>query len=161
LPIRKPVIVVNFKTYPEASGPGALALAKLCAQISSETRAPLIVAPPMLDLAIVASTVKIPVFAQHIDSVQSGSTTGHVTVENAKASGAVGTLVNHSERRIKISEIHEIIAGTGRLAFVVCLCRIGSWYAVLPAVSALSMRTSNIQRSLILLNAMKKQAPHF
>lgn len=109
MPFRKPVIVVNFKTYPEASGPGALALAKLCAQISSETGAPLIVAPPMLDLAIVASTVKIPVFAQHVDSVQSGSTTGHVTVENAKASGALGTLVNHSERRIKISEIHEII----------------------------------------------------
>jgi len=116
------VIVVNFKTYPEASGLGALALAKLCAQISSETGASLIVAPPMLDLAIVASAVKIPVFAQHIDSVQSGSTTGHVTVENAKASGALGTLVNHSERRIKISEIHDIIDRSRRAGLVTIVC---------------------------------------
>lgn len=122
MPIRKPVIVVNFKTYPEASGLGALALAKLCAQVSSETGASFVVAPPMLDLAIVASAVKIPVFAQHIDSVQSGSTTGHVTIENAKASGALGALVNHSERRIKISEIHDIIDRSRRagLATIVC-----------------------------------------
>lgn len=120
--IRKPVIVVNFKTYPEASGQGALSLAKLCAQISAKSGASLVVAPPMLDLAMVASAVNIPVFVQHIDCVPSGSTTGHVTVENAKASGALGTLVNHSERRIKISEIHEIIDRSRKagLATIVC-----------------------------------------
>jgi triosephosphate isomerase len=122
LHIRKPAIVVNFKTYLEASGPNALALAKLCAQVSSETGASIVVAPPMFDLAIVASSVKIPVFAQHLDSVASGSSTGHVTVENAKASGAAGTLVNHSERRIKIAEIHDIIdrSRAAGLATIVC-----------------------------------------
>ncbi len=122
LHIRKPAIVVNFKTYLEASGPNALALAKLCAQVSSETGASIVVAPPMFDLAIVASSVKIPVFAQHLDSVASGSSTGHVTVENAKASGAAGTLVNHSERRIKIAEIHDTIdrSRAAGLATIVC-----------------------------------------
>ncbi len=107
--LAKPAIVVNFKTYREASGARALELALLCEQVSLETGASIAVAPPMPDLALVASSVKIPVFAQHLDSVPSGSTTGHVTVDNAKASGATGTLVNHSERRIRIAEIHSLI----------------------------------------------------
>ena len=122
MPIKKPAIVVNFKTYQEASGRAALDLARLCEQVASETGACIIVAPPMLDLALVASSVKIPVFAQHLDSVPSGSTTGHITVENAKASGAQGTLVNHSERRIKVAEIHDIIDRSrgASLATIVC-----------------------------------------
>ena len=107
--IPTPVIVVNFKTYPEASGENALALSKTCEKVAAETGASIVVAPPLMDLALVSRSVNIPVFAQHLDSLSSGSTTGHVTVENAKASGAKGTLVNHSERRLKIAEIHEII----------------------------------------------------
>ena len=119
---RNPAIVVNFKTYPEASGPAAVQLAKLCEQVSTEKDVPIIVVPPMLDLALVASLVRIPVYVQHLDSVPSGSTTGHVTVENAKSSGARGTLVNHSEHRIKIAEIHDIIdrARVAGLATIVC-----------------------------------------
>ena len=122
LSIRKPVIVVNFKTYPEASGMGAVALAVLCEQVSLDTGASIVVAPPLMDLAVVATKVKIPVFAQHLDGVPSGSTTGHVTIENAKASGASGTLMNHSERRLRISEIHELIdrTRTSRLSSIVC-----------------------------------------
>jgi triosephosphate isomerase len=122
LPLKKPAIVVNFKTYQEASGRAALELAKLCEQVASQTGASIIVAPPVLDLALVAASVRIPVFAQHLDSVPSGSTTGHITVENAKASGAQGTLVNHSERRIKVAEIHDIIDRSrgASLATIVC-----------------------------------------
>jgi triosephosphate isomerase len=122
LQIRKPVIAVNFKTYVEASGPQALALARVCAEVASESGASIVIAPPMMDLALVASSVDIPVFAQHLDSVPSGSTTGHVTAENAKASGAKGTLINHSERRIKIAEIHELIdrSRANGLASIVC-----------------------------------------
>ncbi|MBN1678026.1 MAG: triose-phosphate isomerase [Candidatus Thermoplasmatota archaeon] len=120
--LKKPVIVVNFKTYPEVSGNAAVELARLCEQISVETNASIVVAPPSFDLAMVARAVRTPVFAQHLDSAPSGATTGHVTVENARASGAQGTLVNHSERRLKIAEIHEIIdrcRSTG-LATIVC-----------------------------------------
>jgi len=119
---RKPAIVVNFKTYLEASGPAAVQLARLCEQVSHEKDVPIIVVPPMLDLALVASLVKIPVYAQHLDSVPSGSTTGHVTVENAKSSGAKGTLVNHSEHRVKIAEVHDIIdrARAAGLSTIVC-----------------------------------------
>lgn len=120
--LRRPVIVVNFKTYQEASGPEALSLAKLCEAVGRETGASFAVAPPALDLALVASSVEIPVLAQHVDSVPSGSTTGHVTVGNAKASGAKGTLINHSERRVRIAEVHAVIdmARQADLATIVC-----------------------------------------
>lgn len=120
--LRKPTIVVNFKTYAEVSGAAALELAKTCAAVSDETGASIVVAPPSFDLAMVARSVNIPVFAQHLDSAASGATTGHLTVENAFASGAQGTLVNHSERRIKIAEIHEVIdrCRAAGLATIVC-----------------------------------------
>jgi len=122
LPLRRPVIVVNFKTYQEASGLAALELAKVCDEISSESGASIVIAPPMLDLAIVSRTVRIPVFAQHLDPVTSGSTTGHVTIENAKASGATGTLVNHAERRLKLAEIHEVIDKCRTLGLETIVC---------------------------------------
>lgn len=120
--IRKPAIVVNFKTYQESSGPAALELAKLCEMVSHETGASVVIAPPSFDLSLVARSVNIPVFAQHLDSAASGATTGHLTVENARASGAQGTLVNHSERRLKIAEIHEVIdrCRSSGLATIVC-----------------------------------------
>jgi triosephosphate isomerase len=119
---RRQVIVVNFKTYPEASGENALKLATLCEQVAHETGALIVVAPPSFDLASVVRSVDIPVYAQHLDSVPSGASTGHVTVENAKASGAKGTLVNHSERRLKIAEIHDIIdrSRAAGLATIAC-----------------------------------------
>jgi len=122
LALRRPAIVVNFKTYREVSGRAALELAKACAAVSEETGASIVVAPPSFDLALVAGSVDIPVFAQHLDSAASGATTGHLTVENAAASGAKGTLVNHSERRIKVAEIHEVIdrCRAAGLATIVC-----------------------------------------
>lgn len=120
--VPKPLIAVNFKTYSEASGQNALALARVCAEVAAERGASMVVAPPVMDLALVASSVAIPVFAQHLDSVPSGSTTGHATVENAKASGAKGTLINHSERRLKIAEIHELIDRSRAAGLVTIVC---------------------------------------
>lgn len=117
-----PAVVVNFKTYPEASGKEAVALAKLCEQVAHETGASIIVSPPFPDLGLVASSVNIPVFAQHADDVRAGNTTGHVTLENCKASGAVGTLLNHSERRIKVAEIHDLIGRARSLHMATIVC---------------------------------------
>ncbi|MEK7085544.1 MAG: triose-phosphate isomerase, partial [Patescibacteria group bacterium] len=50
-----------------------------------------------IDLAMVAGSVKIPVFAQHIDPVKYGGHTGHISPDLAKEVGAYGTLLNHAE----------------------------------------------------------------
>lgn len=120
--LRTPAIVVNFKTYIESSGAEALSLARLCEDVARETGASVAVAPPFPDLALVASSVDIPVYGQHADDVRPGSTTGHVTLENLKASGASGTLLNHSERRIKVAEIHDLISRARSLHMSTIVC---------------------------------------
>jgi triosephosphate isomerase len=116
------MIIVNFKTYSEATGRKAIELAKKAEKASDETHVFIGVAPQFADISAVAKAVGIPVFAQHIDPIKAGSYTGHVLAESIKEAGAEGTLINHSERQLKLSDISEAI-GTARengLISVVC-----------------------------------------
>ena len=120
--VRTPIVLVNFKTYAEGTGKNALKLAKACEKVSLETEVCVGVAPQFVDITLVADAVEIPVFAQHIDPVTHGSFTGHVLPEAIKEAGAVGTLINHSERRLKIADIDAAItrARENGLISVVC-----------------------------------------
>jgi len=120
--VRTPIVIVNFKTYSEGTGKNALELAKTCERVSTETGVCTGVAPQFVDIAPIADAVSIPVFAQHIDPVSAGSFTGHVLAESVKEAGAVGTLVNHSERRLKLADIDAVVtrARANKLLSVVC-----------------------------------------
>lgn len=120
--IRTPLILVNFKTYSEATGRKAVKLAKTAEKISLETEVCIGLAPQFADIAPITSTVSIPVFAQHIDPIAPGSFTGHILPEAIRETGAVGTLINHSERRLKLADIDAIItrARESDLLSVVC-----------------------------------------
>jgi len=103
--MRTPVIIVNFKVYPESLGPFGLQLARLCEDVAEKTGASIAVAPPMPDLARIASEVRLPVLAQHFDPVRPGSNTGWVPLESITEAGAEGTLLNHSERKIPARDL--------------------------------------------------------
>lgn len=120
--IRTPIIIVNFKTYSEATGKKAVELAKMAERISLETEVCIGLAPQFVDIASVAHAVSIPVFAQHIDAVRPGSFTGHVLAEAIKKAGAVGTLINHSERRLKLAGIDATIARARETDLVSVVC---------------------------------------
>ncbi len=117
-----PLILVNFKTYSEATGKKALELAKTAEKISLETEVCIGVAPQFVDLMSIASTVSVPVFAQHVDPIAPGSFTGHILPESVRDVGAVGTLINHSERQLKLANIEAVItkARESDLLSVVC-----------------------------------------
>jgi len=117
-----PIIIVNFKTYSEATGKKAIELAKKAEKTSNETHTFIAVAPQFADLTIVAKAVSIPVFAQHIDPIRPGSYTGHVLAESIKEAGAVGTLINHSERQLKLSDISEAIGITRENGLISVVC---------------------------------------
>jgi triosephosphate isomerase (TIM) len=125
-----PMIIVNFKTYLESTGKRAVDLAKQAEKAAKETGANIIVAPQFVDLAQVAAAVEIPVFAQHIDPIKPGNSTGHVLAESVKEAGAVGTLINHSERQLRLIDVDAIIALTKEKSLVSCVC------ANNPSVSA-------------------------
>ncbi len=124
------MIIVNFKTYLESTGKRAVELAKQAERASKETGATIVVAPQLVDLAKIAESVELPVFAQHIDPIKPGSSTGHVLAEAVKEAGAVGTLINHSERQLRLIDIDATITLAKEKGLVSCVC------ANNPSVSA-------------------------
>jgi len=120
--IRTPFILVNFKTYIEATGKRALELAKVAEEVSFETDVCIGVAPQLTDIPIIARETRIPVFAQHTDPITPGSHTGQVLAEAVKEAGAVGTLVNHSERQLILSDIATIIKRAKETGLITCVC---------------------------------------
>jgi len=117
-----PMIIVNFKTYSEATGRKAVELAKKAEEASGEMEVYVGVAPQFADIRAVAGAVDIPVFAQHTDPIKPGNYTGHVLAESVKEAGAIGTLINHSERQLKLSDINEIITITREYDLISLVC---------------------------------------
>ncbi len=117
-----PLLVVNFKNYPEALGEGALRIARAAEDVSRRVGVPVAVAPPQTALMYVARSVSIPVLAQHVDDVEASNTTGFVPPESASAAGAAGSIVNHSEHRAPEDVVGRLVGrlrGLG-LSSVVC-----------------------------------------
>ena len=115
-------IVINFKTYEQATGRNALNLAKICDDIAKETGANIIVAPQVVDLRMICEAVDIPVFAQHVDVAEYGSFTGWILPEAVRDAGAVGSLINHSEHKLKIEEIKPRIEKLRALGLMTIVC---------------------------------------
>ncbi len=117
-----PLILVNLKTYMEGVGERALRLAQSAEKISQKTDTCIGLAPQYTDISRLAKEVSLPIFAQHVDPINSGSSTGHILPEAVKEAGAVGTLVNHSERRLKLAEIDTVIRRTKEIDSISVVC---------------------------------------
>jgi len=116
------LILVNFKTYAQATGKNAVKLAKIAHDVSLKTDVCVAVAPQFVDINRIANEVDIPVFAQHVDPINYGSHTGHILPQAIKEAGAIGTIINHSERRLKLTDINTAIrmASEAGLTSIVC-----------------------------------------
>ena len=106
---RLPVIIVNFKAYSESLGRRAVKLAKICERVAIEKDVNIMVAVQLVDLKDVIKSVSIPVLAQHVDSEMPGAHTGFVTAESVRDAGAYGTLLNHSEHRLRLDMLYKSI----------------------------------------------------
>ena len=120
--IEYPLILINFKAYAEASGKKGLQLAKVAEKLSKEYGVTIAVAPQLTDLMFITQQVDIPVFSQHVDDVSPGSHTGHVTLDAVKDAGAIGTMVNHSERRVRADQIDVVVKRARQLNLVTVVC---------------------------------------
>jgi triosephosphate isomerase len=116
------IIVLNFKTYRESTGSEALRLAEICEDIARDYSVQMIVAPQTADIHAISQKVKIPVYAQHVDGVGYGGFTGHVTAASLKAAGARGSLINHSERRIKLADMEASLSACRDFALASIIC---------------------------------------
>jgi len=115
-------IVVNFKTYEEATAGKALSLAQACDEVASRMKVNIVVAVQAADIRQIVGGVRIPVFAQHIDPVKYGSATGWILPEAVLAAGAVGTLINHSERKLTLDEIKSRLERAKQIGLATIVC---------------------------------------
>lgn len=120
--INKPILIINFKTYLEGTGKNGLKLAKAAEKVAKQTGVNIYVAPQFTDIATIASSVNIPVLAQHVDSIAPGANTGQILPEAIKEAGAVGTLLNHSERSLLLKSIATTIDKTKSLGLISVVC---------------------------------------
>ena len=120
--LKTPLVVVNFKTYPESTGERALKLAKLIEEVSSDYGVNSAVCPQQVDIYRTAREVKIPVLAQHVDPISPGKNTGWVSPDSVKAAGAVGTLLNHAEHKIPLEQIKKTLELLRLLGLTTIVC---------------------------------------
>ena len=116
------MIITNFKLYESATGDKAVALAKIHEEVAKETGADIQVSVQAIDLAKISQEVDIPVLAQHIDPKGFGSGTGHILPESVKMAGAVGTILNHSERRLEREVLKESIKRAKEIGLTTVVC---------------------------------------
>ena len=116
------MFIINFKNYDSISGSRSLELAKIAAKISRKYKIKIVVCPPQQVISEITK-VSIPVFAQHVDNKEMGSTTGYIVPELVKKSRVSGSLVNHSEHRLASKDIKELVSRLKALKMrsVVCV----------------------------------------
>lgn len=104
--IRLPCFIINFKTYRKGTGVEALKIAKEIDKVAKATQKNIYVCPQSTDVReIKQETDQLGVLAQHVDPVGYGSNTGHILPESLKKAGATGTLLNHSEKKLKFEKL--------------------------------------------------------
>lgn len=117
-----PCIIVNYKTYNQGFGPAGLELTRSMEELAEASGVCLAAAAGPVDVANYAAICKVPVLAQHVDPATFGSFTGAVLAEAVAAYGAVGTLVNHSERRLQLADIGKVLDRCRQNKLLTVLC---------------------------------------
>lgn len=113
------MIVVNFKAYENAVGENSEEIIEACREASEDTGERVIVAPQPEDLFRVED---VEAFAQHVDGVEPGSHTGSILAKGVKDAGASGTLINHSENRLRDRAIEASVNAAKSLGLETIVC---------------------------------------
>lgn len=117
----KPLILLNFKTYPEAAGKKALLLARKLEKVKIR-KYDLVIAPSLPTLEEVAEGTSLTIFAQHTDLAGLGPFTGKISAQELKKIRVKGTLLNHSERKIPFGILKKIVADCKKHKLVMVVC---------------------------------------
>ena len=119
--LKPPFFEIGLKAY--LYGERALALAKAADRISEKYEVKIIFTPQYVDIQKIAQeTENLFVFAQHVDFVGVGRGNGSVLLEAVKEAGAVGTLLNHVEKRLTLSEISKTIKRADEVGLLTMVC---------------------------------------
>ncbi len=118
----KPFILINLKTYLEASGQRVHSIAGAAQQVAEESGVEIGIAPSYMNIHPLSMHYSLPVYSQHVDAALPAANTGAVTVEAIREAGATGSLVNHSERRLTLADIEAVVSRLREADLVSVVC---------------------------------------
>ena len=108
--LRKEFLLINFKAYQTSIGKNALKLGEQIQEAVKEADLDISVGIAVQPSDIrLFKDLEIAVFAQHVDPIEYGAKTGYILPEAVYDAGAVGSLVNHSERQLNLDVVEETI----------------------------------------------------
>ncbi len=114
------MIVLNLKTY-SVSLENALNFVEIAKEISKETGIRIPIAVPYVHLKDATKIYK-DVFAQHVDDNRPGAFTGAMPAEAIKITTAVGSLLNHSEKKVSFEKIKSTLDRMNSLNLETIIC---------------------------------------
>jgi triosephosphate isomerase len=110
-------VLINLKGYACDS----VEIATAAADVSDDAGARIAVAPQTAHVERVSET-GVETWSQHVSPVEHGSHTGSTLAESVASAGATGTLLNHSERRLKLADIDSGIRAAERAGLETIVC---------------------------------------
>ena len=122
--INPPIFLINLKAYKQGIGEKAANLAEIAEEISqSFEKITFAISPQPSDIRLLRNiTQRVLIFAQHADPIPDGPYTGHILMNALKDAGAVGLLINHSERRLDFESINFLVKKARELGILSCVC---------------------------------------
>jgi triosephosphate isomerase len=105
--LKLPVLIVNLKEYDEVLGDNPVTIAKVARELFDKYKINIIIAPPdpMIDnISKIILTV-----SQHLDPFEPGAHTGALLAKEVKELGAIGSIINHSEKRIPPEDVKKCV----------------------------------------------------
>jgi triosephosphate isomerase len=121
LKIEPPFFEIGPKAY--LYGRALLKLAQHADSLSVKYNVRIIITPQYVDIPMLAhETEHILVFAQHMDSLNVGRGVGSVLPEAIKEAGALGTLLNHAEKKLTLTEIEHAVQRADRVGLATMVC---------------------------------------
>lgn len=120
--VRKPIIIVNAKTYPETTGKNIFKIAKACEETAKKGHT-VGLATQAFDLKeALHITKKTNIYSQHLDNGEPGRNTGYMLAKNVASIGIKHTILNHSEHKISFTELKKTVAECKKLKMTIILC---------------------------------------
>ena len=117
-----PIVILNYKTYLESSGIKALELAHDLESAANESGITMVAAPQAADIYRISEETSLPIFAQHIDPISPRGHTGSNLSNTLIDSGVSVSLINHSEKRMKLADIDEVVKLCKANEIESCVC---------------------------------------
>ena len=110
-------VLVNLKAYPC----DPIEVATAAADVADDSGVRVAVAPQAAHIDAVAET-GVETWAQHVSPNEHGSHTGSTLAEAVADAGAEGTLLNHSENRLKLADIDASLDAADRADLETIVC---------------------------------------